>query len=208
MSANRNAFGEPQSTINVSHIVLQSQVFATGCKTVFKHCVKDYVANTVFNTAFCPAAAVHVHRTLYRTPYFHIIYTFIINDLNSTQVLKILVSVVRFRPRHHFVRYPICNASAFCNRKKPRPMLQIILPVTFFETEGGSCLSLAKPSGSQAIFHHYIQAADVCSCRFIPSRICFSISRIAKNAVPMAMIRMPSAKGTASVPRMIWSGGT
>jgi hypothetical protein len=39
------------------------------------------------------------YRTLYRTPRFCAKYPFDFNDLKITQVLKILVSVVRFRPR-------------------------------------------------------------------------------------------------------------
>lgn len=40
-----------------------------------------------------------------------------------------------------------------------------------------------------------------------PSRICFSISIMAKKAAPTAMISRPSAGGTASVPSSAWSGG-
>ena len=67
------------------------QVFAeTVSNTVFKV--------TVFNIAFTPPALPCSYRTVFRTSHFRANLSFTFNTLFQTQVLKILVSVVRFRP--------------------------------------------------------------------------------------------------------------
>jgi len=72
-----------------------STAFRRQCRnTLFKHSVSGYC---VQHSKYRPALKID-HHTVFRTSHFRANLSFIFNTLFQTQVLKILVSVVRFRP--------------------------------------------------------------------------------------------------------------